>query len=212
MSASAPALPAALAGKVPPLALPVGSVRALITLATLGSVWYHQFQGLAIPPVLGDTLLLVLGYYFGTRNASSPAAPAGADALAGAAADRESNPKDPLFLPRGMIRILIVVGFAAIAMKLFNEGKFDPRNPPPEFPIPLLGGFLGAGITRGGFARIGKMLAVRITNMIGHLFALSTLIVVLGYCGAAAAGMGDWLTTETSAIFAGVVGFYMGKR
>ena len=212
MSASAPAVPAALAGKVPPLALPVGSVRALITLATLGSVWYHQFQGLAIPPVLGDTLLLVLGYYFGTRNAVSPAVPTGADALAGPAADRESNPKDPLFLPRGMIRILIVVGFVAIGMKLFNEGNFDPRNPPPEFPIPLLGGFLGAGITRGGFARIGKLLAVRITNMIGHFFALSTLVVVLGYCGAAVAGMGDWLTTETSAIFAGVVGFYMGKR
>ena len=213
MSDSAPAVPTALAGKVPPLALPVGSVRALITLATLGSVWYHQFQGLAIPPVLGDTLLLVLGYYFGTRNAATPAATvAGADALAGPAADRESNRKDPLFLPRGMIRVLIVVGFVAIGMKLFNEGNFDLRKPPPEFPIPLLGGFLGASITRGGFARIGRLLAVRITNMIGHLFALSTLVVVLGYCGAAIAGMGDWLTTETSAVFAGVVGFYMGKR
>lgn len=209
MSASAPAAPAGLAGKVPPLALPVGSVRALITLATLGAFWYHLFQGIAVPPVLGDTLLLVLGYYFGTRNAAT-SAPLAADALAGPAADRESNPKDPLFLPRGMIRILIIVGFAAIGMKLFNDGALDPKNPPPEFA--LLGGFLGAGITRGAFTRIGKLLAVRITNFLGHLLAVGTLIVVLGYCAAAVAGISDWITTETNAVFAGVVGFYMGKR
>jgi hypothetical protein len=208
MSASAPALPAALAGKVPPLALPVGSVRALITLSTLGTVWFHQFQGLPIPPVLGDTLLLVLGYYFGIRNAAPPAA---ADALAAApAADRESNRRDPLFLPRGMIRILIIVGFAAIGMKLFNDGKLEPSNPPPEFA--LLGGFLGASLSRGGFARIGRMLATKITNLLGHLLATTTLAVVLGYCAAAIAGFGDWLTTETTVVFAGVVGFYMGKR
>ena len=212
MSASAPAVPAALAGKVPPLALPVGSVRALITLATLGTVWFHQFQHLAIPPVLADTLLLVLGYYFGTRNAASTAgtAPA-ADALAAApAADREANRKDPLFLPRGMIRILIVVGFAAIGMKLFNDGKIDPGNPPPEYA--LLGGFLGASATRGGFARLGRMLAVKIVNFVGHVLAGATLFVVLAYCAATIAGLTDYLTAETSAIFAGIVGFYMGKR
>lgn len=208
MSASAPAVPAALTGKIPPLALPVGSVRALITLSTLGTVWFHQFQNLPIPPVLADTLLLVLGYYFGTRNAAAPAA---AEALAAApAADRESNRRDPLFLPRGMIRILIIVGFAAIGMKLFNDGRLEPNNPPPEFA--LLGGFLGAGITRGGFTRIGAMLATKITNFLGHLLAMSTLLVVLGYCGATIAGLGDWLTTEATVLFAGVVGFYMGKR
>jgi hypothetical protein len=208
MSASAPAVPAALAGKVPPLALPVGSVRALITLSTLGTVWFHQFQNLPIPPVLGDTLLLVLGYYFGIRNAAPPAA---AEALAAApAGDRESNRRDPLFLPRGMIRILIVVGFAAIGMKLFNDGRLEPKNPPPEFA--LLGGFLAASIMRGGFTRIGAMLATRVTNFLGHLLATSTLLVVLGYCGAAIAGMGDRLGTEATVVFAGVVGFYMGKR
>lgn len=207
MSASAPAVPADLAAKVPPLALPVGSVRAIITLSTLGTVWFHQFQDLPIPPVLGDTLLLVLGYYFGTRNASA-AAPA--QALAGPPADRESNRRDPLFLPRGLIRILIIVGFAAIGMKLLNDGRLDPGNPPPEFA--LLGGFLGAGLTRGGLTRIGSLLATKITNLLGHVLALSTLMVVLGYCGAAVAGFGDWLTTETSVTFAGVVGFYMGKR
>lgn len=209
MSASAPAIPAALAGKVPPLALPVGSVRALITLSTLGTVWYHQFQHLPIPPVLADTLLLVLGYYFGTRNATAPA-PA-ADALAAAPpADREANRKDPLFLPRGMIRILIIVGFAALGMKLFNDGQLDPGNPPPEFP--LLGGFLGASITRGGFTRIGRMMAVKVVNFVGHVLAGATLAVVLAFCAASVAGFSDYLTTETSAIFAGVVGFYMGKR
>lgn len=208
MSVSVPAVPPALAGKVPPLALPVGSVRALITLVTLGSVWFLQFQSMEIPPVLNDTLLLVLGYYFGIRSVAG--ATPGVDALAGAAADRESNRKDPLFLPRGMIRILIVVGFVAIGMKLFNDGKLDPKNPPPEFA--LLAAFLAAGITRGGFTKIGSLIAVKITNLIGHLFAIGTLAVVAGYCAAAIMGIGDGVSTETSAVFAGVVGFYMGKR
>ena len=210
MSELAAAPPASgLAGKVPPLNLPVGSVRALITLSVLGTVWAQQVRGADLTPLLRDTLLLVLGYYFGTRNATT-APPLAADALAGGAADRESNRKDPLFLPRGMIRMLIIVGFAGVAFHLFNQGKFDVDQPPPEFV--LLGTFLGGSISRGSLMKAGKLMAVKVTNLLGHLLASGTLMVVLGYCGAIMAGMQDMVTAETSAAFAGVVGFYMGKR
>ena len=190
--------------------LPVGSVRALITLSTLFTTWWIQFHSMEMPPVLGNTLLLVLGYYFGTRNAT-PATPAAADSYAGAAVGtREENRRDPLFLPRGLIRILIVVGFGAIGFHLFNEGKLDPQSPPPEFA--LLGGFLGASVTRGGFTKIATMMATRVVNWIGHVIASGTLLIVVGYCAAAAMGIGDWVSEGTATVFAGVVGFYMGKR
>src|SRR5687767_5451541 len=92
----------------PPLNLPVGSVRALITLSVLGTVWVLMLQGRKVGPEMEDTLLLVLGYYFGARAAGSRA-----DALT-VAADRESNAADPLYLPRGAIRVLIVLGFFAV--------------------------------------------------------------------------------------------------
>lgn len=211
MSAPAPAFEAtALAGKVPPLALPVGSVRALITLSSLGTVWYLQFTGTPMPPALAETLLLVLGYYFGTRNAAS-AAPAAAEAFAAPASGaREQNRRDPLFLPRGLIRLLIIVGFGAIGFHLFNDGRLDPANPPPEFA--LLAGFLGAGLTRSGLAAAGRRMAVRITNWLGHLLATATLFIVFGYCAVSALGIGDWVSDGTAALYAGVVGFYMGKR
>lgn len=210
MSAPAVDLPGGVAARVPPLALPVGSVRALITLSTLGTVWYLQFQGKEMPPALAETLLLVLGYYFGTRNAATTA-PAAADAFAGApTTSREQNRRDPLFLPRGLIRLLIVVGFGAIGFHLYNDGRLDPQNPPPE--LALLGGFLGAGVARGGLAAVGRRMAVKVTNWLGHVLASGTLLVVLGYCGVAALGIADWVSDGTAALYAGVVGFYMGKR
>src|SRR5687768_9258731 len=96
----------------PPLHLPGVSVRARITLSVLGTVGVLMLQGPKLGREMADPLLPVLGYYFGARAAGSRA-----DALT-VAADRESNAADPLYLPRGAIRVLIVLGFFAVAVKL----------------------------------------------------------------------------------------------
>lgn len=122
----------------PPLNLPVGSVRALLTLAVLFTVWSQLLRGLPVGRELEDTLLLVLGYYFGAR--ATGAASSKADALT-VAADRESNPADPLYLPRGAIRVLIVLGFATVAWKLHEKNKLLTEPPPL---LILVGTFLGS--------------------------------------------------------------------
>lgn len=211
---SAPAVPnvqAATSASVPPLNLPVGSVRALLTLSILGTSWAQLLRGMPLSPQLRDTLILVIAYYYGTRNAKAGLIAAPADALAGAGADRESNRKDPLFLPKGSIRTLILIGFGAVAYQLYTDGRFTGLHDAPA-ELLLVGTFLVGAISRGGFAAIASRVATKVSNAAGHALAAGTLAGVLGYCGAVVGGMESILTPEMTATFLGITGFYLGKR
>lgn len=192
-------------GGTPPLNLPVGSVRALLTLAVLFTVWSQLLRGREVGQEMQDTLLLVLGYYFGARAVGAGAK---ADALT-AAADRESNPADPLYLPRGAIRVLIVLGFATVAWKLHERNVLLTK---PQPLLILVGTFLLGAIAKGLLVGVGALLTGRVRDGAGHVLALGTLAVVLGYCGVEVAGQHARLPSWGAPLFLGVVGFYLGKR
>ena len=183
---------------VPPLGLPIGSVRALVTVAILGTTWWLLVRGRPVHAELHDTVLLVLGYYFGIRR-GRPAA----DALAGPPGDREANPSDGLHLPRRLIQALIVVGFAAVAWRLHEQGKLLPEPPP------LL--VLAASYLAGALAR-GALLGATASSWIGHLLAAGTLAVVGAGCAVHVLDLGARAPTWLSPAFLVVVGFYLGKR
>jgi hypothetical protein len=189
----------------PPLNLPVGSVRALLTLAVLFTVWSQLLRGREVGAEMQDTLLLVLGYYFGARAVGAGSK---ADALT-VAADRESNPSDPLFLPRGAIRVLIVLGFATVAWKLHEKNALLTK---PQPLLILVGTFLLGAIAKGMAVWVGALLTGRVRDGAGHLLAFATLGVVLAYCGAEVAGQHARLPSWAAPTFLGVVGFYLGKR
>ena len=90
-----------------PLSLPRGSVRALVTLALLGVLWTLMLSGREVPLSLAFVVLLVLGHYFGSRGG------------------REKVPgeRQPLYLPRGSIRTVIILGFAAAGWFLWDQGR-----------------------------------------------------------------------------------------
>ena len=90
-----------------PLNLPRGSVRALITLTLMGVLWTLMLLDRALPLVLCYLALMALSSYFGTR---------GGDMVT-------DSKRCPLFLPRGSIRILVVVGFAVVAYFLWDQGR-----------------------------------------------------------------------------------------
>jgi hypothetical protein len=178
-----------------------------MTLAVLGTVWVQLLRAAPMGEVLKHTLLLVLGYYFGARGAKVPPP---ADALA-TPADRETNPRDPLYLPRGSIRLLIVIGFAAVAWKLHSESKLlGPAGPPPI--LVLVGTFIAGGITKALIGFSATLLGARVLTMIGHTLAAVTLAVVFSYCGAIVTRNEALLPEFAEALFLGVVGFYLGKR
>lgn len=189
----------------PPLNLPVGSVRALMTLAVLATVWAQLLRGREVGREMQDTLLLVLGYYFGAR---ATGAGARADALT-SPGDREANPVDPLYLPRGAIRLLIVLGFATVAWKL-HEKNVLLTAPPPL--LILVGTFLAGAIAKGVLAWLGHFMTGGARSALGHLLAAGTLVVVLPYCAVELLGLHARAPAWAAPTFLGVVGFYLGKR
>ena len=83
-----------------PLGLPAGSVRALLTLMVLGIIWTMMLLRLPIPLYLFYLMFLILGHYFAAHGHS----------IRGP----NTGPASPLHLPRGAIRLIIVLGFIGV--------------------------------------------------------------------------------------------------
>src|SRR4051812_11631093 len=101
-----------------PLGLPAGSVRALLTFMVLAMfavlLLSPEDTPEPIPLYLYFLLFLILGHYFAAR--ANPHTPAGAPG------------RHPLFLPRGAIRFLVVVGFVAVfAWGYYSDPRFVDR-------------------------------------------------------------------------------------
>ena len=81
-----------------PLGLPAGSVRALMIIMVMGTIWTLLLMPkIEVPLYLYYLLFLTTGAYFASRGQAkgSPETP-------------------PLYLPRGSIRFLLVVGFFGV--------------------------------------------------------------------------------------------------
>ncbi|MBN1422836.1 MAG: hypothetical protein JXP34_28930, partial [Planctomycetes bacterium] len=155
------ALPQPDQGEERPLGLPAGSVRAIIALSLCAGVWLCILRGLEIPESLRDILLAVLGYYFARRACVVDAPPA-------------SSPSPrrrfaPLYLPRGSVRVILVLGFAAVIAAIFVR----------KIPVPagnvlllaLVGSFLAGQIARRVCPRRGVV--------IEHLRDLKAIAVLI---------------------------------
>lgn len=188
-----------------PLCLPTGSVRAIVTLSILATVWAQLLRGLATSEVLHDTTLLVFGYYFGTRGASKPRGSAAETPQQG----RGSS--EPLWLPRGSIRLAIVLGFGLVIWKLSRDGALLGERGPPPILVLIATFFLGHA-TKTVIAISGRVLGNAILNAFGHALAVTTVSVVAGYCIAVLAGAERAMPIGFEAFFLGIVGFYLGKR
>src|SRR6059058_3232051 len=79
------------------LGLPSGSVRAVLAVLIFATTWGLLLlkPTLEVPDYLGDLLFIIMGHYFAVRNR--------------AAQEREPGPP-PLYLPRGSVRTVLVVG------------------------------------------------------------------------------------------------------
>lgn len=110
--------------------LPAGSVRALLTLAVLGTsgALAALRPDRPLPDYLRDLLFLILGHYFALRR--------------GQAEPQQLGPP-PLFLPRGTIRWVITLGYVAVAALLIRHGgALTPARTPAYYTMLIVGGFL----------------------------------------------------------------------
>lgn len=189
------------ARKIPePLYLPKGSIRATATLTMALSCWVLILAGHDVPAYLFSLLLAILGYYFGFRAKMKAAQ----SRLVDAAADTQ----EPLFLPAGAIRTLLILGFLACAFALYRRGQlFGPNLKYVEFFAVLAG--LVAGHVFGRF--LNKTTGSPTVIFINHAKGLFVLAVcaVLAYL---------FLTgthahhPRESMLLCAAISFYFGSR
>ncbi len=128
-----------------PLGLPAGSVRAILALMVFGLFWALLLvpggeKEIRIPLYLYYLIFLILGSYFSSRGTASHAP-----------GEKVSN---PLYLPRGSLRLIMVVGFiAALGWGFYQDPnilrRLNPMEardadalPPAYLPLLIVGAFL----------------------------------------------------------------------
>lgn len=109
----------------PPLGLPVGSVRALLTLIVVAVVVVNIARGDDVDVLWVETLLIALAHYFATRRFVSLPPEVLKKLEQEGVIEKEWQ---PLFLPRHTIRVLVVAAFVSLAVYLYRENRlFEPR-------------------------------------------------------------------------------------
>ena len=158
-----------------PLGLPRGSVRALIMLLLSISTWFLIIEGRPVPEYLLNLLLIVVGYYFAIRTTFL-----GVSSLdSGKLGPRIEIEQEPLYLPRGYIRVFIALGFAACALYLAADRSFQDMGYK-EFFFILLGLMLGFVIQKATvdhrekswYLKLGHLKAFIVLSMTTALFLL----------------------------------------
>src|SRR5262245_51058839 len=135
------ALPASPSTNRHPLGLPPGSVRALMSLAIAGMVWFllmmPEEREVHVPLHLHALMALILVFFAAHGDSIKP---------------RGSREPSPLYSPAGTLRILLLGGFVAVVAYQVSQhpGLLQKRLIPPEddlnhwpfIMLALFGGFM----------------------------------------------------------------------
>lgn len=191
----------------PPLGLPTGSMRALLTLMILAIVVHEVVLDRKVEFIWTETLVISLAYYFTYRRFVSLSR----DMII--RLEREGaipHEPSPLGLPRHTIRILIVLTFAGLGTYLYREGRLLELQVLQIFGTVLC--YL-LGVFISGFAawwsKGRKSLASHFWEDIKAVVVLLTVAATAGlYFVGAHELVPKWLETAT----VGLVLFYFGSR
>jgi hypothetical protein len=191
----------------PPLGLPAGSVRALLTLTILAVVVTTYVRDRELDVLWVETLLIALAHYFTTRRFVALPPEAMRRLQEEGVIEDERH---PLYLPRGSIRTIILATFAGLAYYLSREGRLhEPRV------VTLLGivsayvlGAIVRGVT-GWFQR-------RRTSRPSRFWADARAMIALGALALAAIPVffdeAQLFSPELHKIALAIALFYFGSR
>ena len=119
-----PKAKAASASNTGALGLPSGSIRAILTLMTVGFITLQTARGVRVSLLWFESLMIVLAHYFASRRLVQLPRELREKLTADGFLEAEPN---PLYLPRHTLRLVIIGAFVALAIYLFrNDRLLDP--------------------------------------------------------------------------------------
>jgi hypothetical protein len=195
-----------------PLGLPAGSVRALMVIMTMGTIWVLLLIRKPVPIFLYYLLFLTTGVYFAAR---------------GSTATRAGGPA-PLYLPRGSIRLLLVAAFFGLfALGIARDPAGFLQQPlvaPTErdatllLPLVMIGAFM-MGVLSNAIARKVLSGPYGLPGWYQDVQAWLSVIAVLGLGATVILELvvftsveNRWDMSTLQLILSAVVSFYFGAR
>jgi hypothetical protein len=195
----------------PPLGLPTGSVRALLTLTCVAVVVVTTARAQPLDLFWVEALLISMAHYFTSRRfVNLP--PATLRKLEDdGILERESQ---PLFLPKGSIRALIMASFIGLAAYLYQNNRELLWSPPVITLLALVSAYFLGALVRA----ITGFLARWRTGPPSRWWADTKALVVLGAMAIAAipdlVGAGGFFQHDDIIrhVALGLMLFYFGSR
>ena len=191
----------------PPLGLPVGSVRAILTLFVVGIVTASVARGHDLDLIWTETLLIALAHYFTSRRFVSLPPDVLRRIQEEGLIEKEQH---PLFLPRHSIRLLILAAFVGLGVFLYKQHRiWEPRA------VSLLG--IVAAYVLGAMFRsfgtwFGSRTGRRPSSALGDFKAIIVLLAV-GIAGIPELlDMPELLPAMAHRVALGMMLFYFGSR
>ncbi len=195
------------------LGLPAGSIRALLALGILGLLWlfvgrYDTEHKLPLEFIyLQFLMLLILASYFTAH---------------GKTIGSHISERSPLWLPSGVVRLLLIAGYVGLATFMWYKNSFEFKEPltaPQNLLIMLLLGsfFVGYVVTAFVHWISGPTLPyiyqdVQAWVAILALLGMSGLAMYYLFINPTLSAENQTSLVSAEAILAAIVGFYFGAR
>lgn len=191
----------------PPLGLPTGSVRAMLTLFVVAVVTVNVARGQDIDLIWTETLLIAMAHYFTTRRFVTLPPEVLKRIQDEGVVEQE---KHPLFLPQHSIRFLILAAFIGLGVYLYQEKRlFEARS------ISLLGivfAYIAGTCVRTVGSWFRRSTGRKPSSMWGDAKALIVLAAVALAGLPELFGMPEILPAEAHRIALALMLFYFGSR
>ena len=180
----------------PPLGLPSGIIRALLTLLIVAVVIVQLGRGQEVELLWTETLMIALAHYFTSRRFIK--LPPDVIRRLTEEGAIEAEPR-PLFLPQYTIRAVLILAFAGLAVYLcWRRQVFEPQA------LSVIG--VVFAYTLGIVARLRSVRGWE------DLKAAIVLLVLVCVAGACLANRADLVPRQLRDLTLGLVLFYFGSR
>jgi len=197
----------------PPLGMPTGSVRALLTLLVVAVVVTRIVR--EAPENLPqhedllwvETLLIALSHYFTSRRFVSLPPEVMKQLEDDGVIERE---RQPLFLPRNSIRIIIIGAFGWLGYYLYTQNRLQEHHAASL--LLLLAAFLLGSAVRRIHAWFTRGRSSKGGGTWGDLKALIVLLAMLAVAIPEFLGSPDILNPAFHRVALGMMLFYFGSR